>query len=151
MPRKSKKAASDNRIIVTLNSETIEQIDLHRTAKNPPFTRSAIVQAALDRYFDTDSDYQLLYRAFVRTKNQITELDSRQATLNEAFLLFVRVFLASTAVVDEDKMKQTKRLEPGRFQRYIDSLTASLQAGGTLTQKLEPHPLMDDDTLDQAE
>ncbi len=141
-PRKPKRV--DPRIKITLSDDVLKAIDGFRTS-HPGATRSAVIQNALERYFDQDSDYQMLFRSFSRMRNALQDLEGKQATLNEAFLLFVRVWFSAQPNLPEQQVRALRKLEPGRFSKYLDQLMRNLDEGAVLTQHLDRPPDIDEE------
>ena len=137
MPRTKASKHARPKISVILDRSLIEQVDEFRLKRQDPLTRSAVVETALKSFFDEDSDYHTLYRALNRVRDQVTNLDDRQATLSEAFLLFVQVFLYSTPTLEDTHLDQLKKLMPGRFSKYLKTLANHLERGGVMLTQLQ--------------
>src|SRR5260370_10021461 len=72
---------------------------LAEAAKNPRATKSALVEAALDRYFGSDddiSDAAIVARHLAGLSRQLEELDRNLRIANETAALHARFHLAVT-------------------------------------------------------
>ena len=119
---------------------------LAEAAKNPRATKSAVVEAALDRYFGSDddiSDSAAVTRHLAALSRQLEDLDRNLRIANETAALHARFHLAVTPLMLASEQGAACALGAERFEEF------ATQVGRRVDRRVPPYPR--DDRQDQRD
>src|SRR5713226_2540288 len=105
---------------------------LAEAAKNPRATKSALVEAALDRYFGSDddiSDAAIVARHLVGLSRQLEELDRNLRIANETAALHARFHLAVTPLMPAGELGAACALGAERFEEFASQVGQRVDLG----------------------
>ena len=126
------------RINVYLEDHVADQLAL--IAKRPGANKSAIVNAALDRFFNPEPDNQTaaLIRRLDRMTRALDRLDRNTGIGVETLALFIRYFLTVTPPLPHDDQAAAHALGRERFEMFVAQVGRRLaQDGNLLSEVLE--------------
>ena len=110
---------------------------LAEAAKHPRATKSALVEAALDRYLGSDddiSDTATVARHLAGLSRQLEELDRNLRIANETAALHARFHLAVTPLMPAGEQGAACALGAERFEEF------ATQVGQARRSRSPPHP-----------
>jgi MFS family permease len=111
---------------------------LAEAANNPRATKSALVEAALDRYFGSDddiSDNVAVTRHLAGLSRQIEELDRNLRIANETAALHARFHLAVTPLMPVGEQGAACALGVERFEEFATQIGRRVDLGVPLTRE----------------
>lgn len=126
------------RINVYLDDPIADQLAL--IARRPGANKSAIVNAALDRFFNPEPDNQTaaLIRRLDRMTKALDRLDRNTGIGVETLALFIRYFLTVTPPLPADDQAAAHALGRERFEMFVAQVGRRLaQDGNLLSEVLE--------------
>lgn len=126
------------RINVYLEDPIADQLAL--IARRPGANKSAIVNAALDRFFNPEPDNQTaaLIRRLDRMTKALDRLDRNTGIGVETLALFIRYFLTVTPPLPADDQAAAHALGRERFEMFVAQVGRRLaQDGNLLSEVLE--------------
>ena len=126
------------RINAYLDDPIADQLAL--IAKRPGANKSAIVNAALDRFFNPEPDNQTaaLIRRLDRMTRALDRLDRNTGIGVETLALFIRYFLTVTPPLPVDDQAAAHALGRERFEMFVAQVGRRLaQDGNLLSEVLE--------------
>jgi hypothetical protein len=108
-------------------------------AKRPGGNKSAIVDAALDRYLnperDTTGDGALL-RRLDRMSRQLDRVDRDLRIIAETMALYVRYFLTITPPLAASEQEATRTLGRERFETFVAQVGKRVASGAKLVSEV---------------
>jgi hypothetical protein len=121
------------KLSVYLSDHVADRLAL--AAKRPGTNRSAIVNAALDRFLnperDTSGDAALI-RRLDRVSRQLDRLDRDSAVMAETLALFVRYYLTITPPLPSGDQNAARALGRERFEIFVAQVGKRVASGGRL-------------------
>ena len=105
---------------------------LAEAAKSPRATKSALVEAALDRYFGSDDaidDTAAVARHFARLSRQLEELDRNLRIANETAALHARFHLAVPPPMPAGELGAACALGAERFEEFAAQVGRRIDLG----------------------
>src|SRR5216683_439755 len=105
---------------------------LSEAAKNPRATKSALVEAALGRYFSSDGDIgdaATVAHHLAGLSRQLEELDRNLRIANETAALHARFHLAVTPLVPADEQGAACALGAERFEEFATQVGRRVDLG----------------------
>src|SRR5258708_4654893 len=111
---------------------------LAEAAKNPRATKSALVEAALDRYFGSDddiSDTAIVARHLAGLSRQLEELDRNLRIANETAALHARFHLAVTPQMPAGELGAACALGAERFEEFAAQVGRRVDLGASLIRE----------------
>jgi MFS family permease len=113
-------------------------VRLAEAAKHPRATKSALVEAALDRYFGSDddlSDTATVARHLAGLSRQLEELDRNLRIANETAALHARFHLAVTPVMPAGEQGAACALGAERFEEFATQVEQRVDLGVPLIRE----------------
>ncbi|MGX9430185.1 MULTISPECIES: hypothetical protein [Bradyrhizobium] len=115
-------------------SESVAQ-RLELAAKRPGSNKSAIVDAALDRFLnperDTSGDAALI-RRLDRMNRQLDRADRDLSVMAETIALFIRYYLTITPPLPSQDQDAARALGRERFEMFVAQVGKRVASGGRL-------------------
>lgn len=115
-------------------SDSVSQ-RLELAAKRPGTNKSAIVEAALDRFLnperDTSGDAALI-RRLDRMSRQFGRIDGDLTVMAETIALFVRYYLTITPPLPSGDQDAARALGRERFEMFVAQVGKRVASGGRL-------------------
>ena len=111
---------------------------LAEAAKNPRATKSAVVEAALDRYFGSDddiSDTATVARHLAGLSRQLEDLDRNLRIANETAALHARFHLAVTPLLPTGELGAACALGAERFEEFAAQVGQRVDFGNPLIRE----------------
>jgi MFS family permease len=111
---------------------------LAEAAKNPRATKSAVVEAALDRYFGSDddiSDTATVARHLAGLSRQLEDLDRNLRIANETAALHARFHLAVTPLLPTGELGAACALGAERFEEFATQVGRRVDLGVPLIRE----------------
>ena len=111
---------------------------LAEAAKNPRATKSAVVEAALDRYFGSDddiSDTATVARHLAGLSRQLEDLDRNLRIANETAALHARFHLAVTPLLPTGELGAACALGAERFEEFAAQVGRRVDLGVPLIRE----------------
>src|SRR6266404_5434601 len=111
---------------------------LAEAARNPRATKSALVEAALDRYFGDDddiSDTATVAHHLVGLSRQLEELDRNLRIANETAALHARFHLAVTPLMPAGEQGAACALGAARFEEFATQVGRRVDLGVPLIRE----------------
>jgi MFS family permease len=111
---------------------------LAEAARNPRATKSALVEAALDRYFGSDdeiSDTATVTRHLAGLSRQLEELDRNLRIANETAALHARFHLAVTPLIPAGEQGAACALGAERFEEFATQVGRRVDLGVPLIRE----------------
>jgi hypothetical protein len=111
---------------------------LAEAAKNPRATKSALIEAALDRYFGSDDaidDTAAVARHFAGLSRQLEELDRNLRIANETAALHARFHLAVTPPMPAGELGAACALGAERFEEFAAQVGRLVDLGVPLIRE----------------
>ncbi|MPZ40592.1 MAG: CopG family transcriptional regulator [Rhizobiales bacterium] len=108
-------------------------------AKRPGANKSAIVDAALDRFLNPERDPTgdaALLRRLDRMSRQLDRLDRDQAIMAETLALFVRYYLTITPPLPIADQDTARALGRERFEMFVAQVGKRIASGGRLVAEV---------------
>src|SRR6266852_5631306 len=124
------------RVGVYLSESTAAR--LAEAAKNPRATKSALVEAALDRYFDSDdeiSDTATVTRHLAGLSRQLEDLDRNLRIANETAAPHARFHLAVTPLIPAGEQGAACALGAERFEEFATQVGRRVDLGVPLIRE----------------
>ena len=124
------------RVGVYLSESTAAR--LAEAAKNPRATKSALVEAALDRYFGSDDaigDTAAVSRHLAGLSRQLEELDRNLRIANETAALHARFHLAVTPLMPIGEQGAACALGAERFEEFATQVGRRVDLGVPLIRE----------------
>src|SRR6266481_5757571 len=124
------------RVGVYLSESTAAR--LAEAAKNPRATKSALVEAALDRYFGSDDaigDTAAVSRHLAGLSRQLEELDRNLRIANETAALHARFHLAVTPLMPAAEQGAACALGAERFEEFATQVGQRVDLGASLIRE----------------
>lgn len=121
------------KLSVYLSDHVAERLTL--AAKRPGTNRSAIVDAALDRFLNPERDTSgdgALVRRLDRISRQLDRLDRDSAVMAETVALFVRYYLTITPPLPSGDQNAARALGRERFEIFVAQVGKRVASGGRL-------------------
>lgn len=99
---------------------------------------SEIIRDAVDKYFDDESYWDIVFRRMTRQRNHIMSLEKQIKVLTEGFLKFTQYFFALTPqVIADDDPQAMMKISQERYNKYLAALKEELSRGGLLRNLAE--------------
>ncbi|WP_024510707.1 hypothetical protein [Bradyrhizobium sp. ARR65] len=115
-------------------SDSVSQ-RLELAAKRPGTNKSAIVEAALDRFLnperDTSGDAALI-RRLDRMSRQLDRIDGDLSVMAETIALFVRYYLTITPPLPSGDQEAARALGRERFEMFVAQVGKRVASGSRL-------------------
>src|SRR3979411_1625599 len=111
---------------------------LAEAAKNPRATKSALVEAALDRFLGSDddvSDTATVARHLAGLSRQLEELDRNLRIANETAALHARFHLAVTPLMPTGELGTARALGAERFEEFAAQVGRRVDLGVPLIRE----------------
>src|SRR6202521_2167368 len=111
---------------------------LAEAAKNPRATKSALVEAALDRYFGSDDpvdDTATVARPLAGLSRQLEQLDRNLRIANETAALHARFHLAVTPLMPAGEQRAACALGSERFEEFAAQVGRRVDLGVPLIRE----------------
>jgi len=111
---------------------------LAEAAKHPSATKSAVVEAALDRYFGSDDDIDdtaTVARHLAGLSRQLEELDRNLRIANETAALHARFHLAVTPPMPAGEQRAACVLGAERFEEFATQVGRRVDLGSPLIRE----------------
>src|ERR1700722_4789331 len=111
---------------------------LAEAAKNPRATKSAVVEAALDRYFGSDddiSDTATVARHLAGLSRQLEDIDRNLRIANETAALHARFHLAVTPSMPAGELGAACALGAERFEEFATQVGQRVDFGISLIRE----------------
>ncbi|WP_316227995.1 MFS transporter [Bradyrhizobium sp. SZCCHNR3015] len=111
---------------------------LAEAAKNPRATKSAVVEAALDRYFGSEGevdDTATVVRHLAGLSRQLEELDRNLRIANETAALHARFHLAVTPPMPASEQRAACALGAERFEEFAAQVGRRVDLGAPLIRE----------------
>src|SRR5882724_7865062 len=111
---------------------------LAEAAKHPRATKSALVEAALDRYFGSDddiSDTAIVARHLAGLSRQLEQLDRNLRIANETAALHARFHLAVTPQMPAGELGAACALGAERFEEFAAQVGKRVDLGVPLIRE----------------
>jgi MFS family permease len=110
---------------------------LAEAAKSPRATKSALVEAALDRYFGSDAvdDTVVVARHLAGLSRQLEELDRNLRIANETAALHARFHLAVTPLLSTGELRAACALGAERFEEFAAQVASRVDHGVPLIRE----------------
>jgi hypothetical protein len=121
------------KLSVYLSDHVAERLTL--AAKRPGTNRSAIVDAALDRFLNPERDTSgdgALIRRLDRVSRQLDRLDRDSSIMAETIALFVRYYLTITPPLPSGDQEAARALGRERFEIFVAQVGKRVASGGRL-------------------
>lgn len=134
------------RIQPYISDNTYKQ--LKKESHLPGRTISAIIEAALQEYFDDAKDFPLVLRRLDRIQRAIERVERDQQMLTEAFAVFVQIWFAHTPKIDNDSRNAAQRQAMDRYNQFIDFVANKITSGHRFIDDMAQFNLSED--LDEA-
>ncbi|WP_426413439.1 CopG family transcriptional regulator [Bradyrhizobium ganzhouense] len=115
-------------------SESVAQ-RLELAAKRPGANKSAIVDAALDRFLNPERDASgdaALIRRLDRMSRQLERADRDLGVLAETIALFIRYYLTITPPLPSQDQDAARALGRERFEMFVAQVGKRVASGGRL-------------------
>jgi len=121
---------------------------LKKESHLPGRTMSAIIEAALQEYFDDAKDFPLVLRRLDRIQRAIERVERDQQMLTEAFAVFVQIWFAHNPKIDNDSRNAAQRQAMDRYNQFIDFVANKITSGHRFIDDMAQFNLSED--LEQA-
>jgi hypothetical protein len=111
---------------------------LAEAAKNPRATKSAVVEAALDRYFGSDddiSDTAAVASHLAGLSRQLEDLDRNLRIANETAALHARFHLAVSPILPTGELRGACALGAERFDEFATQVGRRVDLGVPLIRE----------------
>src|SRR5580700_314530 len=102
---------------------------LAEAAKGPRATKSALVEAALDRYFGSDDDTATMARHLAGLSRQLEDIDRNLRIANETAALHARFHLAVTPSMPAGELGAACALGAERFEEFATQVGQRVDFG----------------------
>jgi hypothetical protein len=115
-------------------SDSVSQ-RLELAAKRPGTNKSAIVDAALDRFLNPERDTSgdaVLVRRLDRMSRQLDRIDGDLSVMAETIALFVRYYLTITPPLPSGDQDAARALGRERFEMFVAQVGKRVASGGRL-------------------
>ncbi len=115
-------------------SDSVSQ-RLELAAKRPGTNKSAIVDAALDRFLNPERDTigdAALIRRLDRMSRQLDRVDGDLSVMAETIALFVRYYLTITPPLPSGDQDAARALGRERFEMFVAQVGKRIASGGRL-------------------
>lgn len=112
---------------------------LELAAKRPGTNKSAIVDAALDRFLNPERDASgdaALIRRLDRMSRQLDHVDRDLSIIAETVALFARYYLTITPPLPSGDQDAARALGRERFERFVAQVGKRVAAGATLVAEV---------------
>ena len=110
-------------------------------------TESAAVEAAVGQYLDDTSHKTLVQRRLDRLGHAIERLQRDQEIHAEAFVIFVKLWLAYVPAISSEAREAARRAADGRFQEFLGRLKKRVSAIERLRHLIADEPIADHQQL----
>src|ERR1700682_5901176 len=113
-------------------------VRLAEAAKHPRATKSALVEAALDRFLGSDNDIDdtaTVTRHLAGLSRQLEELDRNLRIANETAALHARFHLAVTPLMPADEQGAACALGAERFEEFATQVGRRVDLGASLIRE----------------
>jgi predicted transcriptional regulator len=121
------------KLSIYLSDHVSERLCL--AAKRPGTNRSAIVDAALDRFLNPERDTSgdgALIRRLDRVSRQLDRLDRDSAIMAETIALFIRYYLTITPPLPSGDQEAARALGRERFEIFVAQVGKRVASGAGL-------------------
>jgi hypothetical protein len=121
------------RLSVCLSDNVAERLAL--AAKRPGAKKSAIIDAALDRFLNPERDPNgdaALMRRLDRMSGQLDRVDRDLSIMAETVALFVRYYLTITPPLPSGDQDAARALGRERFEMFVVQIGKRIASGGRL-------------------
>jgi len=111
---------------------------LAAAAQHPGATKSALVEAALDRYLSSDDDIcdtATVARCLAGMGRQLEKLERDLRLVNETVALHARFNLATTPPMPDGALRSACRLGSERFEEFVTQVGRRIDLGTPLIQE----------------
>jgi len=124
------------RVGVYLSESTAARLAV--AAQHPGATKSALVEAALDRYLSSDDDVfetATVSRCLAGMSRQLENLERDLRIVNETVALHARFHLATTPPMPDGALRSACRLGAERFEEFVAQVGRRIDLGTPLIQE----------------
>jgi hypothetical protein len=121
------------KLSIYLSNNVAERLAL--AANRPGTNKSAIVDAALDRFLNPERDQSgdaALLRRLDRMSRQLDRVDRDLSITAETVALFVRYYLTVTPPLPSDDQEAARALGRERFEIFVAQIGKRVASGGRL-------------------
>lgn len=117
------------------------EAELLKVARTRKLSASGLIVAAVKQQFAMHPNGipDGATRQLARIESRLDKVMRDNATLKEALLLFVRVWLEYTPPLDETEEDAAAALAEARFEKFVDYVRDALEPGATIAPDLA-HP-----------
>jgi predicted DNA-binding protein len=125
------------KLSVYLSDHVAERLAM--AAKRPGGNKSAIVEAALDRFLNPERDTSgdaALVRRLDRMSRQLDRLDRDLGIMAETLALYVRYYLTITPPLPVGDQDAAKALGRERFEMFVAQVGRRVASGGRLVAEV---------------
>ena len=98
-------------------------------AAYPKKSKSSVVDAALSDFFANTTDADVLYRRLDRQHRAVGKVARDLEVLQEAFAVFVRLWLAHTPRIGEGERDSAQASAAQRYEQFCDFVGKQLSQG----------------------
>jgi len=113
---------------------------LAERARSRRVSQTEVLEAALASLLTPDHEERIeavLTKRLDRLSRQLERLEWHVGLSNEAFAIFVRFWLTSTAPLPDEAMRAAQATGKKRYQAFVESLARRMEAGPTLREEVE--------------
>ena len=129
--------------VAALNVEIVQPLKkrLDQEALSRKISRRAIVEKALEAYFDPDREderHALIARRLLNLDRRQESLERQNRILAEAVAVFVQAWLVVNPEVDAEQRQAANTQASARYARYIERIARNFEGHLTLYDELPP-------------
>lgn len=133
------------RITPYLPADVADRLAGHCAAAN--VTESAAVEEAVRQYLDDTSHKTLVQRRLDRLGHAVERLQRDQEIHAEAFVIFIKLWLAYVPAISSEARDAARRAADGRFQEFLGRLKKRVSAIERLRHLIADEPIADHQQL----
>lgn len=126
---------------------------LSKTAKERHISESKIISKALQRFFNLESDdnmVQVLTRRLDRQTTELKYLKQDIALLTETLSMFIRVYLSSTPEVPDEHKSAASRSGNVRYKKLVEAVANRLSQGKLFIDELPKETFLTEEDFIKA-
>lgn len=113
-------------------------------------SQGAVIDAALQAFFDDTTDAALLYRRLDRSDRSVSQVKRDLELLTEAFALFLQTWFAHTPRLSEAERSPAAQSAQTRILRFQATLAERLAGGGRFVNEVASDLATDPTALHEA-
>lgn len=113
---------------------------LAERARSRRVSQTEVLEAALASLLTPDHEERIeavLTKRLDRLSRQLERLEWHVELSNEAFAIFVRFWLTSTAPLPDEAMRAAQATGKKRYQAFVESLAKRMEAGPKLRDEVD--------------